>query len=70
MMLSPDGVKIWRPRQLFVGAEVRDYVDIEDRKAEKQEVGSEPTEVPHLFSKRAFLAQYKDKKSEARPSKL
>ncbi|KAF7374819.1 Citrate synthase [Mycena sanguinolenta] len=31
MMLQTGGVKIWRPRQIYVGAEKRDYVDVEDR---------------------------------------
>ncbi|KAJ7455360.1 peroxysomal citrate synthase [Mycena galericulata] len=31
MMLQPGGVKIWRPRQIYVGAGKRDYVAVEER---------------------------------------
>ncbi|TFK33249.1 peroxysomal citrate synthase [Crucibulum laeve] len=31
MMLQEGGVKIWRPRQIFVGASKRDYVPIDER---------------------------------------
>ena len=67
-MMQKGGVKILRPRQLYVGEGKRDYVDIEGRTAAPTSIGSEPTEVPHIFSKRAFLADYKDK--NPRPSKL
>lgn len=32
MMLQKGGVKIWRPRQVYIGEDVRDYVAIEQRK--------------------------------------
>lgn len=32
-MLTPSGVKIWRPRQLYVGSGERDYVEARNRKA-------------------------------------
>ncbi|KAH8662166.1 citrate synthase-like protein [Xylariales sp. PMI_506] len=31
MMLNPSGVKIWRPRQLYLGVGERQYVETEDR---------------------------------------
>jgi len=68
MMMQKGGVKILRPRQLYVGEGKRDYVEIDARDAASTSAGSEPTEVPHIFSKRAFLADYKDK--NPRPSKL
>ena len=70
MVLQPGGVKIWRPRQLYIGETERDYVDIEARKEVKPKLGHEPTEVPHSFSKRAFLAEYKDRRFEQRSSKI
>ncbi|KAF9451865.1 peroxysomal citrate synthase [Macrolepiota fuliginosa MF-IS2] len=33
MMLQEGGVKIWRPRQIFVGSSRRDYVPLEERTA-------------------------------------
>ncbi|RYP54471.1 hypothetical protein DL768_000777 [Monosporascus sp. mg162] len=61
-MLSPGGVKIWRPRQLYVGKGEREYVPAEQRK-EKSEatVFDAPVEVGHgADSKRNALATYKD----------
>lgn len=59
MMLASEGVKIWRPRQLYVGEEKRDYVPIDQRKEKqgKKKVGTEPSQVEHLFSKRAMLSR-------------
>ncbi|GAA6064124.1 hypothetical protein JCM10212_006763 [Sporobolomyces blumeae] len=60
MMMQEGGVKIWRPRQLYVGAGQRDYVGILERKLDgKPELGSEPTKVPHLSSKRTIIARSK-----------
>lgn len=70
LMLNPKGVKIWRPRQLYVGEGERDYVNMDTRKEVDPTPASSPTEVPHLFSKRAFLAEYKNKRNEERPNKL
>lgn len=85
MMMQKSGVKILRPRQLYVGEGKRDYVEIAGREAAPVALGSEPTpasltdvleciatadnelQVPHVFSQRAFLAEYKDK---TRSSKL
>ncbi|KAF7965257.1 hypothetical protein HWV62_44872 [Athelia sp. TMB] len=37
MMLQQGGVKIWRPRQIYVGASKRDYVPVAERVAEQGE---------------------------------
>lgn len=52
MMLEKAGVKIWRPRQLYVGETERDYVEIEERaEAKVTDRTKEPTQVsyPPLF---------------------
>ncbi|KIJ66981.1 hypothetical protein HYDPIDRAFT_85945 [Hydnomerulius pinastri MD-312] len=46
MMLSPEGVKIWRPRQIYTGAPERPYVPIEEREA-VEGAGKEPSVVVH-----------------------
>lgn len=46
MMLSPEGVKIWRPRQIYVGPPERPYVPVEDRQA-VEGIGKEPSVVVH-----------------------
>ncbi len=61
-MLNPSGVKIWRPRQLYLGETARDYVETEDRK-EKPNAGilNAPVPVSHGGeSKRNELATYRD----------
>lgn len=61
-MLTKSGVKIWRPRQLYVGAGEREYVD-EDVRKEKEgaSVFDAPVEVEHGGdSRRNMLASYKD----------
>lgn len=57
-MLTPSGVKIWRPRQLYVGSGERDYVEArERRKKEGATVFDAPVEVNHGGdSKRSLLA--------------
>jgi citrate synthase len=47
-MLQSGGVKIWRPRQLYVGEGARDYVEARDRQA-KDNAGvlDGPVEVLH-----------------------
>ncbi|KAK8086827.1 hypothetical protein PG994_001801 [Apiospora phragmitis] len=62
MMLSPGGVKIWRPRQLYVGEAERDYVDAKDRRERAGATIFEgPVQVEHGGdSKRNVLASYKD----------
>lgn len=61
-MLQPNGVKIWRPRQLYVGAGERDYVDIWQRQAAVEpSVFDGPVDVSHGGdSKRNRLATYTD----------
>ncbi|EGN98898.1 hypothetical protein SERLA73DRAFT_53721 [Serpula lacrymans var. lacrymans S7.3] len=46
MMLHPDGVKIWRPRQIYVGAEKRDYVPV-DQRVPVDAPKMSPSVVPH-----------------------
>ncbi|KAF8905046.1 peroxysomal citrate synthase [Gymnopilus junonius] len=47
MMLQEGGVKIWRPRQIYVGAGKRDYVPIEER---EEVVGPKKTPSPIVHS--------------------
>ncbi|KZV96617.1 peroxysomal citrate synthase [Exidia glandulosa HHB12029] len=59
MMLQPGGVKIWRPRQIYLGAGKREYVPIDKR---KEEGGKEPSKVLHTGQgKRTQLATFKGK---------
>lgn len=61
-MLNPAGVKIWRPRQLYVGASERAYVEPEQR-VEKAgaSVFDGPVKVEHgADSRRNQLASYRD----------
>ncbi|KAF8513188.1 peroxysomal citrate synthase [Hysterangium stoloniferum] len=61
MMLQQGGVKIWRPRQIYVGEGKRDYVPINDRKTVHGNTNT-PHPVQHTgISKRTRLAQYKGK---------
>ncbi|THH07059.1 hypothetical protein EW145_g3637 [Phellinidium pouzarii] len=58
MMLQAGGVKIWRPRQVYVGPSRRDYVPIEDR-VPVEDPKNTPTPVIHTGqSKRTMLATY------------
>ncbi|KAG2125404.1 citrate synthase-like protein [Suillus clintonianus] len=59
MMLSPSGVKIWRPRQLYLGPSTRDYVTLEERTGAVQVgVGMEPSVIEHSgMTKRRKLAE-------------
>ncbi|KAG1823946.1 citrate synthase-like protein [Suillus subaureus] len=59
MMLSPSGVKIWRPRQLYLGPSTRDYVPLEERTGTFQVgVGMEPSVIEHSgMTKRRKLAE-------------
>ncbi|ORY90765.1 peroxysomal citrate synthase [Leucosporidium creatinivorum] len=58
LMLQKNGVKIWRPRQLYVGEGERDYVEIEKREEKPNaDPTTVPSKVPHLHSKRVFLAR-------------
>ncbi|TFK20713.1 peroxysomal citrate synthase [Coprinopsis marcescibilis] len=61
MMLQEGGVKIWRPRQIFVGPPKRDYVLIDHREAVKGPK-QEPSEIGHSgITKRKRLANFKNK---------
>lgn len=61
MMLQEGGVKIWRPRQIFVGAGKRDYVPLEERSTVEGPKKS-PSPIAHSgISKRTMLATFKDK---------
>lgn len=71
-MLNPSGVKIWRPRQLYLGEGERDYVETENRvqKADRS-VFDGPVEVSHGGdSKRNELATYKDERGQTFRPKL
>ncbi|KLO12750.1 peroxysomal citrate synthase [Schizopora paradoxa] len=63
MMLQPGGVKIWRPRQVYVGPSVRDYVPVDERgQDEASSKNTAPTPVVHMGqSKRTMLASFKGK---------
>jgi citrate synthase len=71
-MLNAGGVKIWRPRQLYMGEGERDYVDAADRKEKaKSGVFDGPVEVSHGGdSKRNELATYRDIKGQLMKPKL
>lgn len=58
MMLNSSGVKIWRPRQLYIGEGERDYVETKDRMAKPDAtVFDAPVKVDHGGnSQRTLLA--------------
>ncbi|KAF7424199.1 hypothetical protein PC9H_009503 [Pleurotus ostreatus] len=61
MMLQEGGVKIWRPRQIYVGAPKRDYVAMEQR-VPVEGLREMPSAVAHSgISKRTMLASFKGK---------
>ncbi|KAM6504462.1 peroxysomal citrate synthase [Amanita muscaria] len=61
MMLQDGGVKIWRPRQIYVGSGKREYVAIEERE-EVEGLRKSPTPMVHSgITKRSMLASYKEK---------
>ncbi|KAF8501691.1 peroxysomal citrate synthase [Russula emetica] len=61
MMLQEGGVKIWRPRQVYVGSGKRDYVPIGQRPVVRG-LKAEPLPVPHSgISKRTELAGFTGK---------
>ncbi|GAA5973320.1 hypothetical protein JCM11641_003071 [Rhodosporidiobolus odoratus] len=57
LMLQKGGVKIWRPRQVYVGEGERDYVGYERRVPGEKKEGDQPSLVAHPTSKRTFLAR-------------
>jgi citrate synthase len=65
-MLNPSGVKIWRPRQLYLGEGERQYVDVNERQVKANStVFDGPVEVSHGGdSKRNNLATYRDERGE------
>ncbi|KAH7159587.1 peroxysomal citrate synthase [Dactylonectria estremocensis] len=71
-MLNPSGVKIWRPRQLYLGYGERDYVEVGDRQTKADATAFDgPTQVNHGGdSKRNNLATYKDERGEILRPKL
>ncbi|KAA1084985.1 hypothetical protein PGTUg99_001634 [Puccinia graminis f. sp. tritici] len=62
MQHQAGGVKIWRPRQVYVGEGIRDYVEIGDRQVAGKSA-QEPSKVEHVFSGRHFLASWNGKSS-------
>lgn len=52
LMLQKNGVKIWRPRQLYIGEGERDYVEIEKR---EEKPSGDPTKVPSKVSRDRLL---------------
>ena len=62
MMLNPSGVKIWRPRQIYLGEDERNYVEAVQRKEKKDAtVFDAPSPILHGDdSKRNAMATYKD----------
>lgn len=71
-MLTPSGVKIWRPRQLYLGAGERDYVEVNDRaEPADKTVFDAPVQVSHGGdSKRHRLATFKGETGEVYKPKL
>ncbi|KAI3328491.1 citrate synthase-like protein [Ustulina deusta] len=67
MMLNPSGVKIWRPRQLYLGESERDYVEAAERKEKANAtVFDAPSPISHGDdSKRNAMATYKDETGKA-----
>jgi len=61
MMLQDGGVKIWRPRQVYVGETKRDYVPVDERVV-VEGLKQTASKVEHGgISKRSQLASYKSK---------
>ena len=70
-MLNPSGVKIWRPRQLYLGEGERDYVDVESRQQGADAVFGAPSQVSHGGeNKRNKLATFTDEKGHLLKPKL
>ncbi|ROV91937.1 hypothetical protein VSDG_07645 [Cytospora chrysosperma] len=71
-MLNPAGVKIWRPRQIYIGESERDYVEAEKRRQKPgATIFDAPVTVEHGGdSKRNQLATYKDERGQLTKSKL
>ncbi|GAB0137225.1 hypothetical protein EsDP_00005501 [Epichloe bromicola] len=70
-MLNPSGVKIWRPRQLYVGKGERDYVEVEGRQSSDSGFFGAPTRVSHGGdSKRNRLATFTNERGDTSKPKL
>ncbi|KAI0526211.1 citrate synthase-like protein [Xylaria bambusicola] len=67
MMLNPSGVKIWRPRQIYLGEGERNYVEAGQRDEKKDAtVFDAPSPILHGDdSKRNAMATYKDETGRA-----
>ncbi|KAL1663796.1 citrate synthase-like protein [Schizophyllum commune] len=66
MMLQDGGVKIWRPRQIYVGPGRREYTPVGERVAQE---GPRQTPSPVVhggISKRTMLAEFKGKPARAK----
>jgi citrate synthase len=61
MMLQPEGVKIWRPRQIYVGEGKRDYVPVDKRVAVNGDKKTPHPVVHSGITKRTMLAEFKGK---------
>ncbi|GAA6041287.1 hypothetical protein JCM8097_001317 [Rhodosporidiobolus ruineniae] len=57
LMLQQGGVKIWRPRQVYLGEGEREYVGMQERGEAETEEKGRPSKVNHPTSKRVFLAR-------------
>lgn len=54
-LLAADGGKIWRPRQIFVGKEIRPFIPMHKRRDNKG--GSDVVEInSHPFNKRYTIS--------------
>ncbi|KAG6005149.1 hypothetical protein E4U21_000403 [Claviceps maximensis] len=71
-MLTPSGVKIWRPRQLYLGKGERNYVEVQDRRSESDpDVFGAPSQVLHGGdSKRIKLATFTNERGHVFKPKL
>jgi citrate synthase len=71
-MLNPSGVKIWRPRQLYLGEGERSYVEVEQRQRKEGATAFDaPVKVTHGGdSKRSLLASFRDERGNLIKGKL
>jgi len=61
MMIQEGGVKIWRPRQVYVGPSKRDYVPIDSREPSDSPRAVATTVEHSGITKRTMLARFKGK---------
>ncbi|CED84321.1 peroxysomal citrate synthase [Phaffia rhodozyma] len=64
MMLAQGGLKIWRPRQIYVGPTLRDYVRLEDRAEESGQ--KHVNQASATFGLRLIESYQKDKPDQPR----